>query len=63
MKDEFLIPVIAFNIVVMVYGFYRVWTRVGGWTYASALGAIAIAVLLGAVAAGITFFVVGRMNK
>ena len=52
-KELMLICLIAFNLTVMVYGFYRVLTQTA-WTFGSAIGAAGMAVLLGLIVAGIT---------
>ena len=62
-KDVWMISLVAFNITVMVYGFYRVFTRHTIWTGWAAVGAMGMALLLGAVVAGITYLVVSRANR
>ncbi|MGA2621949.1 MAG: hypothetical protein ABSF26_30470 [Thermoguttaceae bacterium] len=61
-KKSLMTAVIAFNLTVMVAGLTQVFLRSKAWTAGSALGAIVLAVGLGAVAAGATLFVIARKN-
>jgi hypothetical protein len=62
-RELMLVCLIAFNLTVMVYGFYRVFTRTTAWNFGAAMAAAGIALLLGLAVAGITYVIASRMNR
>jgi len=60
-KQRTKVAVITFNVAVVLYMLYRVVT--GTFDVGSYLSAVGIAIVLGAVAAGIAFLVTGHLQK
>ena len=63
MNEQVKISLVAFNFVVMIYMFYRIFTREGTWTFLGVLGAAGIAIVLGAIVGAIAYFAASKMNS
>ena len=63
LNEVFVTCAVAFNMTVMVFGLFSVFTRRMAWNYRAAILAAGIALVLGLVVAGITYVVVSRKNR
>ncbi len=62
-KQQVMISLVAFNVVAMVYGFYRVFSREEPWNIGAAIGTILLAAVIGGVVAGVTFVATSFLKK
>jgi hypothetical protein len=63
LNEVFVTCAVAFNMTVMVFGLFSVFTRRMAWNPRAAILAAGIALVLGLVVAGITYVVVSRKNR
>ncbi len=62
-KQQAMISLVAFNVVAMFFGFYKVFSREEPWSMGAAIGTILLAAVIGGVVAGLTFLATSFLKK